>query len=117
MPQFIITAIGSYGDVHPMVGLGAALAGRGHRVKLITNPYFAELAADAGLELLPIGTRDEYIRLSQRPDLWRPIRGVKLVLSHATGGYLRPIYELVAAHYVPGETVLCAHALDLGSRV
>jgi UDP:flavonoid glycosyltransferase YjiC (YdhE family) len=117
MSQFIISAVGSYGDVHPMIGLGEALARRGHRVKLITNPYFAELAHDAGLELLPIGTREQYIELTQHPELWHPIRGVKLVLSYAAGGLLRPIYELVAAHYVPGETVLCAHALDLGSRV
>jgi len=117
MTQFIISAIGSYGDVHPMIGLGAALAGRGHRVKLITNPYFADLVHDAGLELLPIGTREQYIELTQHPDLWHPIRGARMVLSKAAGGFLRPIYELVAEHYEPGETVLCAHALDLGSRV
>jgi rhamnosyltransferase subunit B len=117
MTQFIISAIGSYGDVHPMVGLGAALARRGHRVKLITNPYFSDVVAAAGLELLPMGTREQYIELSQHPDLWHPIRGSKLVLSTAAGGYLRPIYELVTSHYVAGDTVLCAHALDLGSRV
>lgn len=117
MTQFIISAIGSYGDVHPMIGLGAALARRGHRVKLITNPYFADLVHDAGLELLPIGTREQYLELTLHPDLWHPMRGVKLVLAHAAGGFLRPIYELVAEHYEPGETVLCAHALDLGSRV
>jgi UDP:flavonoid glycosyltransferase YjiC (YdhE family) len=117
MTQFILSAIGSYGDVHPVVGLGVALAGRGHRVKLITNPYFSDLAAAAGLELLPIGRREDYIELSQHPDLWHPIRGSKLVISRAAGGFARPIYELIAAHYVPGETVLCAHALDMGSRV
>lgn len=117
MTQFIISAIGSYGDVHPMVGLGAALADRGHRVKLITNPYFADLVCEAGLELLPVGTREHYIELTQHPDLWHPIRGVKLVLSQAAGGLLRSIYDLVTEHYEPGSTVLCAHALDLGSRV
>ena len=61
MTRFIISAIGSYGDVHPMIGLGSALAGRGHEVKLITNPYFAELVKSAGLDLLPIGTREKYI--------------------------------------------------------
>jgi UDP:flavonoid glycosyltransferase YjiC (YdhE family) len=86
-------------------------------VKLITNPYFAELVAGAGLELVAIGTPEQYIELSQHPDLWHPIRGSKLVLTHAAGGYLRKIYELVTNHFVPGETVLCAHALDLGSRV
>jgi rhamnosyltransferase subunit B len=117
MTQFIISAIGSYGDVHPMVGLGAALARRGHRVKLITNPYFSDVVTAAGLELLPIGTREQYIELSQHPDLWHPIRGVKLVLGMAAGGFARPIYEIVAKHCEPHDTVLCAHALDLGSRV
>ena len=117
MTQFIISAIGSYGDVHPMVGLGAALAGRGHLVKLITNPYFADLVARSKLELLPIGTREQYIELTQHPDLWHPIRGAKLILGNAAGGFVRPIYELVAEHYLPGETVVCAHALDFGSRV
>ncbi|MGE3244189.1 MAG: glycosyltransferase [Pirellulales bacterium] len=117
MTQFIISAIGSYGDVHPMIGLGTALAQRGHRVKLISNPYFADVIEAAGLELLPVGTRENYIELSQHPDLWHPIRGSKLVISKAAGGFVRPIYELVTDHYEPGETVLCAHALDLGSRV
>jgi rhamnosyltransferase subunit B len=117
MAQFIISAIGSYGDVHPMIGLGAALSRRGHRVKLITNPYFSEPVEEAGLELLPISTREKYIELSQHPDLWHPLRGAKLVLGMAAGGFARPIYELVTEHYEPGETVLCAHALDLGSRV
>ena len=87
MTQFLISAIGSYGDVHPMVGLGEALASRGHRVKLITNPYFADVVAAAGLELLPIGTREQYLELSQHPDLWHPMRGSKLVISEAAGGF------------------------------
>jgi rhamnosyltransferase subunit B len=91
LPHFIITALGSYGDVHPMVGLGAALAARGHRVKIITNPYFDDVVTSAGLELLPLGTREEYIELSQHPDLWHPIRGPKLVLSFAGGAAVRPL--------------------------
>ena len=117
MPQFLITALGSYGDVHPMVGLGRALVDRGHRVKIITNPYFADVVTSAGLELLPLGTREEYIELSQYPDLWHHLRGPKLVLSHASSGKLRPLYDLLVANFVPGDTVFCAHAMDLASRI
>lgn len=117
MPQFLITALGSYGDVHPMAGLGSALAARGHRVKIVTNPYFADVIADAGVELVPLGTREEYIELSRHPDLWHPMRGPKLVLTHAAGRMLRPLYDLLTANYVPGETVFCAHGMDLASRV
>jgi rhamnosyltransferase subunit B len=117
MPQFTITALGSYGDVHPMVGLGAALSGRGHRVQLITNPYFEDVVQQAGLELLPIGTRDDYIRLTQHPDLWNPIRGPQLILRQAGTEILPAVHKLLMDNISPGETVLCAHALDLASRV
>ena len=117
MPQFLITALGSYGDVHPMVGLASALAARGHRVKVVTNPYFDDVAAGAGVELVPLGTREDYVELSQHPDLWHPVRGPKLVLSHASGKMLRPLYDVLMANYVPGETVFCAHAMDLAGRV
>ncbi len=80
MTQFLITALGSYGDVHPMVGLGAALVARGHRVKIITNPYFEDVVTSAGLELVPFGEREDYVRLSEHPDLWHPKRGPRMVL-------------------------------------
>ncbi|HEX5472692.1 MAG TPA: glycosyltransferase, partial [Lacipirellulaceae bacterium] len=114
---FILTALGSYGDVHPMVGLGSSLAARGHRVKIVTNPYFADIVATAGLEMVPLGTRDEYVRLSRHPDLWHPIRGPKLVLTYASAQKLRPLYELLSENYLPDATVFCAHAMDLASRV
>jgi rhamnosyltransferase subunit B len=117
MTQFLITALGSYGDVHPMAGLGSALAARGHRVKIITNPYFEDVIAGAGVEFLPLGTREEYVQLSQHPELWHPIRGPKLVLTHASARMLRPLYDLLTANYVAGDTVFCAHAMDLASRV
>jgi rhamnosyltransferase subunit B len=117
MTQFLITAIGSYGDVHPMVGLGAALAARGHDVKIVTNPYFADVASSVGLEMLPISTAEDYVKLCQHPDLWHPLNGARLVLKHAAGGLLRPLYDILKTHYIPGSTVLCAHCLDLASRV
>ncbi|MCI0491593.1 MAG: glycosyltransferase [Planctomycetes bacterium] len=116
MTQFIITALGSYGDVHPMVGLGESLIARGHHVKIVANPYFEDVVRGAGLTLLPVGTREQYIELSQHPDLWHPTRGPQLVLGMVAGELLRPLYEIVSTHYVPGETVFCAHGLDLASR-
>jgi rhamnosyltransferase subunit B len=117
MSLFVITALGSYGDVHPMVGIGAALAARGHAVKIVTNPYFEDVVTTAGLELVALGSRDEYTRLSRHPHLWHPVRGPKLVLTYASARMLRPLYDLLVANYVPGETVFCAHGMDLASRV
>ncbi len=116
MAKFIITALGSYGDVHPMVGLGSALAERGHRVQIATNPYFDDVVAAAGLELLPLSTSEKYGQLSRHPKIWHRTRGPLLVIKWVSGHLLRPLYEIVRDQYVPGETVLCAHPLDFASR-
>jgi rhamnosyltransferase subunit B len=115
--HLLLSAFGSYGDVLPMVGLGAAARARGHRVQVLVNPYFQHVVEAAGLELLPLGTADEYRELMQHPDLWHPRRGLKLVLRRGAGAYLRQAYAAMESNYRPGETVIAAHGLDLGSRV
>jgi rhamnosyltransferase subunit B len=114
--HLIVSAFGSYGDVLPMVGLGAAMRARGHRVQAIANPYFRSVIEEAGLELLPLGTAEEYLRLAGHPDLWHPRRGPKLVLGYS-GSYLREVYDIVHAQSRGGETVIAAHGLDMASRV
>ena len=43
--HFLMTAMGSYGDVYPVAGLGAALRTRGHRVSVITTLIFKALSS------------------------------------------------------------------------
>lgn len=115
--HLILSAFGSYGDVLPMVGLGAAVRARGHRVSVIVNPYFQSVVEGAGLEMLPLGTADEYRELMQHPDLWHPQRGLTLVLTRGAAHYLDEVYALLEAQVTPGETVLAAHGLDMASRI
>lgn len=115
--HYLLTALGSYGDVHPMVGLGVTLSRRGHRVSVIANPYFADVVQDGGLELLSIGTREEYLKLAQHPRLWHPLGGMSLLLRRAVVDLLPQLFQLVEANYLPGETVVVAHPLDAASRV
>lgn len=114
--HLIVSGFGSYGDVLPMVGLGAAMLKRGHRVQAIVNPYFRSVVEDAGLELSPLGSAEEYLELSRHPDLWHPIRGLKLVLS-CGAACIRDAFAVLERNYVDGDTVLAAHGLDLASRI
>ena len=115
--HFILTAFGSYGDVLPMVGLGATMRDRGHRVQVIVNPYFQGVVEGAGLEMLPLGTADEYRELMQHPDLWHPQRGLTLVLTRGAAHYLEEVYSILESQVTPGDTVLAAHGLDMASRI
>lgn len=111
----IVSGLGSYGDVLPMVGLGAAMRARGHRVQMMVNPHFRAVVEDAGLGLLPLGTAEEYRALAAHPDRWHAQRGLKVGLDYSLG-YLRDVCRLLEAHTGP-DSVIAAHGLDLGSRI
>lgn len=115
--HLLLTACGSYGDVLPMVGLAASAIARGHSATIVTNPHFRPIVEQAGAQFVPLGTAEEYEQLARHPDLWHPLKGPKLVLGYGGSGLLRKLYDAIAAHYRPGETVIGAHGLDLASRV
>jgi len=115
--RLLMTALGSYGDVYPIVGLGATMLARGHQVSILTNPHFQSVVESAGLELLPIGTTQQYDELAHNKDLWHPFRGPVMILRTCIEQTLRPIYDYLESEYRPGETILVAHGLDMASRV
>jgi rhamnosyltransferase subunit B len=112
----ILVPLGSHGDVHPFVGIGLALRARGHRVRVIVNPFFGSLVQQAGLDLIPIGAPEDYTRLAGNPDLWKPTKGSQVVLA-GVGHFLRPVYDAIVANQVQGDTVVVASTLALGARV
>src|ERR1043165_8567632 len=72
--HMLLVTLGSAGDVHPFVGLGIKLRQRGHRVTLVTSGYFQPLVQRTGLEFEALGTREEFIELASKRDLWHPRR-------------------------------------------
>ena len=114
--KYLFTALGSYGDVLPMVGLAQAMTSRGHETTVITNPYFQQIVEEAGVGFLGIATAEEYLEQARHPDLWHSVRGPIFVLKHSCK-YLRELYKLIDDRCQPGETVLVAHCLDFASRI
>lgn len=72
MTRVIITAIGSAGDVHPLLGIGAALASRGHEIVFCTHAPFVQAATRRGFRFVPIGTAADYADAMANPALWHP---------------------------------------------
>jgi UDP:flavonoid glycosyltransferase YjiC (YdhE family) len=112
----MLIPMGSAGDVLPLVGLGAALRGRGHRVEVIANSYYQSAVERSGLSFVELGTYEDLRPGLESPDLWDRQKGL-LVLARAILPLMRRLYDTIARRYVPGETVVVASSLALGARV
>ena len=58
--QALIVAIGSHGDIHPMIGIGAELRRRGHSVTFVASPYFESLARRHRFDFAPLGKSEDF---------------------------------------------------------
>jgi UDP:flavonoid glycosyltransferase YjiC (YdhE family) len=114
--KFVLTPVGSAGDVHPFIGIGRALRARGHDVVIVTAGAFEQTVTRAGLGFRETVSAEIFNQLSKHPDLWNSFRGLRLVLG-SVASYLQLGYERVAELYEPGRTVLVGHALSFGTRL
>jgi UDP:flavonoid glycosyltransferase YjiC (YdhE family) len=113
----LIIALGSAGDVHPFAGLGHALRERGHRVEVITNPYFQKLIESLELKFAAAGTVQQYLDATQDPRLWHPTKGFQLVARWLMLEQMPGIYEMVMQRFEPGRTVVVAPFSAFGARM
>jgi sterol 3beta-glucosyltransferase len=74
--RITIMAIGSRGDVQPLVALGTGLRQKGHLVNVAAGDEFASLALGAGLEFSPLGVNIQTAMQGQR-DLFRFMKSIK----------------------------------------
>lgn len=114
--QLLLIPMGSYGDVHPFVGLGRQLQRRGHDVTIMTSGYFHGLVADAGLDFVPLGTAEEYLQAASNPDLWHPLRGFDVV-SRLLLSQTKTILEEIQKRFVPDQTAVVAAGMAMGARI
>jgi hypothetical protein len=114
--RFVMTPVGSSGDVHPFVGIGRTLKARGHDVVIATSATFEGVVHEAGLQFYPTASAEDFDAVSRNADIWHPRRGLRLVLGEVTAR-LQVAYDGLRELYEPGRTVLVGHALSLSTRV
>ncbi|MGC2966803.1 glycosyltransferase [Paraburkholderia aspalathi] len=115
MAKVIITAIGSAGDVHPLLGIGAALAARGHEIVFCTHPPFAEAASRQGFTFVPIGTTAEYEAAMTNPALWHPRTSFRTLWA-VIAPTLRPHFDTLVA-LTDSDTVLVGTLWAFSARL
>jgi UDP:flavonoid glycosyltransferase YjiC (YdhE family) len=112
--RIVMAALGSLGDLHPMLALALELQARGHRVTVASTPYYKDKVEALGIGFAPL-----------RPD-WDPTdreliakcedlkTGPEVLVRQLVLPHLREIYEDLAAAatgadlMVAGELVFAA---------
>ena len=80
--KILITAIGSSGDVNPLIAVGLSLKRRGHGVVMLVNPYFEVQTLDVGLDYLPLGEPMDLRQIAEMPELMHPRKALTRTLHH-----------------------------------
>jgi rhamnosyltransferase subunit B len=115
--KFILSPLGSAGDVHPMIGLGEALRDRGHEVVMVVNGYFEELTRRVGLQYVEFGSRELFLELANHPDLWHPRRAFSYLFEVGVKPWMREQHRIIAEHFTPDKTILIGSCLGIGARI
>ena len=111
-----LVALGTYGDVLPLIAIGVELKRRGHAVGLAAPAPFEAFAKRAGIPFRALGTQGDYDAFVAEPHLWRPWRGVKAVFRFAAA-MIEPTYDWIAAVSERGQSIVVGSTLALGTRV
>ncbi|TNC04430.1 glycosyltransferase [Methylobacterium terricola] len=114
--RVFLVALGTHGDILPVIALGEALQARGHQVYLAAPEPFMPLAARASLSFHAIGTSADFEHVVRQQALWRPIRGARIMLK-AIAEAIEPTYRWLETQACPGKDLVVASTLALGARV
>lgn len=72
----LATSVGSSGDFLPTLAIAAALHRRGHRVRMVTNPFYERQVQRCGLDLVAAGQYSDVFQwVETQPELMDPLKG------------------------------------------
>ena len=113
--DFLLTPVGSSGDVHPYVGLGRELRTRGHQVTVLTAEPHRGVVERAGLLFVPTFSEEQYHQATLNVDLFHPRRGFATVMKLTMSG-LEPTWHALEELWEPERTFIVGHPLGFASR-
>ncbi|TWT38733.1 glycosyltransferase [Blastopirellula retiformator] len=118
--NILLFPVGSYGDVHPFIGLAGELKRRNHQVTLYTSEHFRSLAERAEIDYFAVDTEEEYKKAVYDPDIFHPLRGIGAVARNVVLPWQRRHYEIVAQALARGgdaPLVMVGSALSQGLQM
>jgi len=115
-PHYLFVCVGTVGDVHPFIRVAQSFQELGHTVKFITNTFHLDLLERSGLAAIGVGTKEEYLRILQDPDIWHPRRGFSALLAHYRD-QLQQLDAAIRSIVTTQSTVAISHPITVPGAV
>ena len=116
MKTILFPTLGSSGDVIPLLSLSQAMNKRGYQAKLIASPVFQNLASETNVDLIPLGTEQQFNAMLNNPNLWHPTRGFSVIVQHGILPFLRPLFDIIRT-FDPKNTLIVSPLLLFGAHL
>jgi len=114
--RILISPVGSHGDTLPFVGLGLALQGRGHDVRIYGNGFYADWFERAGLDF--VETSDAQLARDALADRRATdSRGGLKMISEGLMATVRPTVDAMARDLGDGPAWLLGSSLAFAPRL
>ena len=85
-------------------------------MRFIAPAMYESLTRAAGLQFIPVGTIEQFERLSTNAKLWHPTQSFRVV-AEGTAELFEPFYRAIVENYEQGSTILVLSSLLLAGRV
>ncbi len=115
--NMLVAALGSYGDVYPMVGIAAQLKQRGHLVTLFTHAHFENMARKHDLDCVCLDTQRDYERFANHPDLFDSRKGFAVFMRTVAFPNMRSAYTALMDFHQPDNTIIIAQMTVFAARL
>jgi UDP:flavonoid glycosyltransferase YjiC (YdhE family) len=103
--------------VFPFIAIGLELQRRGHQVTFMTGGNYETTIRKAGLDFSALFTKEEFGKISENPDLFHPVRGLRVIYRQMCLPFVSCVYEAIAKQSSQGEVGVVASTFSFGARV
>lgn len=119
--RIVFTTWGSFGDIHPFMGLALELKSRGHRPAVATLPAYRDKIEAAGLDFYPVGPDVALPDTEEGKELIRRAMdlrdGPRYVMADLLAPRIRETYQdtIAAIRADGGADLLVSHAVPMAA--
>ncbi len=112
MANVLLITRGTRGDIIGCVAIARALRNRGHKVVLLTNSFYSDLAKEAGLEFVALDTKEQFNQLIEDGHLLNNPTGISTFFERNILSSVISDYEIVKSKFIPSQTIIVTRHLS-----